>query len=364
MPFNDRAAIFLKAADLLSTKYRYKVMAATMLGQAKNVWQAEIDAAAELCDFWRFNTLYASELYQNQPTKNAPLTWNRMEYRALEGFVVAYSPFNFTAIGGNLVSAPALMGNVVLWKPSPMSMYSNHLVMEILKEAGLPDGVIQFLPGNPELITEKTFDHPDFAGFHFTGSTSVFKMLWKRISNNLDLYKSYPRIVGETGGKNMHFIHPSADAKHAALQTLRAAFEYSGQKCSACSRVYVPENVWKEFKNTLVEEHAKFNLGPVDDFSNHTSAVINDLSYKKIKSYLDDVKSGKNASTKVLLGGNTSDKVGYYIEPTVLVTSDPMSPTMVDELFGPVVTLYVYDPAKLDETVFVLTFSIGPNIYS
>jgi 1-pyrroline-5-carboxylate dehydrogenase len=213
MPFADRAAIFLKAADLISTKYRYKIMAATMLGQGKNVWQAEIDTAAELADFFRFNCKFAEEIYAEQPPENSPYFWNRVEYRPLEGFVVAYSPFNFTAIGGNLVAAPALMGNVVLWKPSNSSIYSNYLILEILKEAGLPDGVIQFLPGDPQMITDETFNHPLFAGFHFTGSTSVFKMLWKKIGQNIDIYKSYPRIVGETGGKNMHFIHESADVK-------------------------------------------------------------------------------------------------------------------------------------------------------
>ena len=264
MPFNDRAAIFLKAADLLATKYRYKLLAATMLGQGKNAWQAEIDAAAELADFWRFNCQYAQEIYSQQPPKNSPLVWNRLEYRALEGFVVAYSPFNFTAIGGNLVSAPALMGNVVLWKPSPMAMYSNYLVYEILREAGLPDGVIQFIPGDAEMVTKETFSHPGFAGLHFTGSTSVFKLLWRKIADNIDGYKSYPRIVGETGGKNMHFLHKSADVRTAALQTIRAAFEYNGQKCSACSRVYVPDSLFNEFSAVLKEEHAKLKMGPVD----------------------------------------------------------------------------------------------------
>ncbi|KAJ1341326.1 1-pyrroline-5-carboxylate dehydrogenase [Batrachochytrium salamandrivorans] len=353
MPFNDRAAIFLKAADLLSTKYRhvYKMLAATMLGQGKNAWQAEIDAAAELADFWRFNCKYAADIYAEQPPKNSPLLWNRVEYRPLEGFVVAYSPFNFTAIGGNLACAPALMGNVVLWKPSPMSMYSNYLVYEILREAGLPDGVIQFLPGDAELVTEQTFSHPEFAGFHFTGSTAVFKNLWRKIGENLDIYKSYPRVVGETGGKNMHFIHESADVRNAALQTIRSAFEYNGQKCSACSRVYVPENIAEEFTTILKEEHAKLKMGPVDDFTNFTSAVINLQSYNKIKGFLDDIKGGKNPATGVLLGGGTSDEVGYYIEPTVLVTKDPKSPTMVNELFGPVVTVYVYPQEEYLETL-------------
>ncbi|KAJ3115327.1 1-pyrroline-5-carboxylate dehydrogenase [Phlyctochytrium bullatum] len=335
MPFNDRASIFLKAADLLSSKYRYKLMAATMLGQGKNAWQAEIDAAAELCDFWRFNTLYAA----------------------------AYSPFNFTAIGGNLPSAPALMGNVVLWKPSKTSIYSNYLIMEILHEAGLPEGVIQFIPGDAEMVTETTFTHPEFAGLHFTGSTAVFKMLWKKIAQNLDVYKSYPRIVGETGGKNMHFIHKSADAKHAALQTVRSAFEYMGQKCSACSRVYVPDNLWPEFQETLKLETQRLKIGSVDskhgrerklitlDFENFMSAVINKQSYDKISGYLKAIKDGKEPSSSILVGGNFSDAEGYFIEPTVIVTTDPKARTMVDELFGPVVTVYVYPADQYEQTL-------------
>ncbi|KAI9205160.1 Aldehyde/histidinol dehydrogenase [Polychytrium aggregatum] len=350
MPFNDRAAIFLKAADLLSVKYRYKLLAATMLGQGKNVWQAEIDAAAELADFWRFNCQYASDIYAQQPTKNSELYWNRLEYRPLEGFVTAYSPFNFTAIGGNLVAAPALMGNVVIWKPSPASIYSNYVIMEILKEAGLPDGVVQFVPGDAELVTNETFNHPDFAGLHFTGSTHVFKMLWQKISNNLDIYKSYPRIVGETGGKNMHFLHKSADARHAALQTIRAGFEYQGQKCSACSRVYVPDNLWDEFRETIVTEVKKIKQGPVDDFTNFCGAVINKPSYDKITGYLKNIKNGDGVSS-ILVGGNFSDAKGYFIEPTVVVTKDPHSKTMTDELFGPVVTVYVYPADKYEETL-------------
>ncbi|KAJ3253879.1 1-pyrroline-5-carboxylate dehydrogenase [Boothiomyces macroporosus] len=351
MPFNDRAAIFLKAADLLTHKYRYRVMAATMLGQGKNVWQAEIDAAAELADFLRFNCKFAQEIYRDQPTENSPMMWNRVEYRALEGFVVAYSPFNFTAIGGNLVAAPALMGNVVLWKPSNSSIYSNFLILEILKEAGLPDGVIQFLPGNPEVITNETFNHPDFAGFHFTGSTSVFKMLWKKIGENINIYKSYPRIVGETGGKNMHFIHESADVKHAVLQTIRGAFEYNGQKCSATSRVYVPESMLPAFTQELKAEMAKIKMGPVEDFTNFATAVIHKQSYEKIKGYLDAVKSGENESTSILAGGNCNDSVGYYVEPTALITKDPHSPTMVNELFGPVLTIFAYPNDELVETL-------------
>ncbi|KAJ3175810.1 1-pyrroline-5-carboxylate dehydrogenase [Irineochytrium annulatum] len=351
MPFNDRAAIFLKAADLLSAKYKYKMLAATMLGQGKNVWQAEIDAAAELCDFLRFNTRFAAELYEQQPPRNSQHLWNRVEYRPLEGFVVAYSPFNFTAIGGNLCAAPALMGNVVLWKPSPMAVYSNHLIMEIFKEAGLPDGVIQFIPGDAKMVTDVTFTHPEFAGLHFTGSTAVFRSLWRRIADNLDNYKSYPRIVGETGGKNMHFIHKSADPKHAAMQTVRSAFEYMGQKCSACSRVFVPDNLWDEFRENLVKETEKLKVGPVDNFENFMSAVINEQSYNKIKSYLDAIKSGADKDSKILTGGHCDSSKGYFISPTVVHTTSPTSRTMTDELFGPVVTVYVYPAEKYEETL-------------
>ncbi|KAJ3178580.1 1-pyrroline-5-carboxylate dehydrogenase [Geranomyces variabilis] len=351
MPFNDRAAIFLKAADLLATKYRYEVMAATMLGQGKNAWQAEIDAATELCDFWRFNCHFAAQIYADQPIKNSVTTWNRMEYRPLEGFVLAYSPFNFTAIGGNLVSAPALMGNVVLWKPSPMAMYSNYLVFQILKEAGLPDGVIQFVPGDAADIAKDAFAHPEFAGLHFTGSTGVFKHLWKQIGNNIDKYKSYPRIVGETGGKNMHFLHNSADARNAAMQTIRGAFEYNGQKCSATSRVYVPDNLWEEYSTVLTQEMKKLKQGPVDDFSNFTGSVINEQSYNKITKYVDAIKSGKEPKTKVFLGGNASKKDGYTIEPTVILTENPHATTMKEELFGPVVTVYVYPADQYEETM-------------
>ncbi|KAI8901238.1 Aldehyde/histidinol dehydrogenase [Globomyces pollinis-pini] len=351
MPFNDRAAIFLKAADLLSTKYRYQMMAATMLGQGKNVWQAEIDSVAELADFLRFNCTFAQEIYADQPTQNAPYNWNRVEYRALEGFVVALSPFNFTAIGGNLVAAPALMGNVVLWKPSNASVYSNFLILQIFKEAGLPDGVIQFIPGDPAMITEEAFSHPDFAGLHFTGSTSVFKMLWQKIGNNIGTYKSYPRIVGETGGKNMHFIHESADVKQSVLHTIRGAFEYNGQKCSATSRVYVPDNLVDEFTSELKKQMSTIKMGPVEDFTNFSGAVIHQQSYDKIKSYLDAVKNGENASTTIISGGKTDDSVGYFIEPTALLTKDPKSPTMVNELFGPVVTIYAYPQEEFLETL-------------
>ncbi|RKP01923.1 hypothetical protein CXG81DRAFT_11390 [Caulochytrium protostelioides] len=351
MPFNDRAAIFLKAADLLAHKYRYKMMAATMLGQAKNVWQAEIDCAAELCDFWRFNCQYAADIYAQQPTENSPTTWNRTEYRGLEGFVLAYSPFNFTAIGGNLASAPALMGNVVLWKPSDAAVYSNLLIMEILHEAGLPKGVIQFLPGDAASMAEQAMGHRDFAGLHFTGSTQIFQQLWQKAAANLDVYRGFPRIVGETGGKNMHFVHESASMRHAAVQTVRAAFEYNGQKCSACSRVYVPDTRYNEFRDMLLQETARLHMGPPENSETFVTAVINEQAFNRIDGYLADIKSGKNASTTILAGGQTDASKGYFIEPTVLETTDPKSPTMVNELFGPVVTLYKYPAAQYEETL-------------
>ncbi|KAI8055096.1 Aldehyde/histidinol dehydrogenase [Syncephalis plumigaleata] len=349
MPFNDRSAIFLKAADLLSTKYRYQVMAATMLGQGKNIWQAEIDAAAELCDFWRFSCKYAEELYQQQPPMNAGTTWNRTEYRPLEGFVYAVSPFNFTAIGGNLVSAPALMGNVVVWKPSDMAIYSNYLVYRILEEAGLPAGVVQFIPGPAPEVTKKVLASPDFASLHFTGSTHVFRHLWKEIGNNIEKYKSYPRIVGETGGKNFHVLHKSADVTNAVHQTVRAAFEYQGQKCSACSRVYVPDNLWPDFKKQLIAETNSITHGSVEDPSHFTTPVINRVAFDRIKSYIDDAKA--SSDVEIIAGGDYDDSVGYFIRPTVLVAKDPHYKTITEEIFGPVVTVYVYPADEYEKTL-------------
>ena len=340
MPFADRASIFLKAADLLSSKYRYELMAATMLGQGKNVWQAEIDAAAELCDFWRFNCQYAAQIYSEQPPRNAQHVWNRVEYRPLEGFVLAVSPFNFTAIGGNLCSAPALMGNVVIWKPAPSAVYSNYLVYKILMEAGLPDGVIQFVPGDAEKIVGSCLNHREFAGLHYTGSTGVFKKLWKQIGQNLDVYRSYPRIVGETGGKNMHFVHKSADVDLVVNQTIRSAFEYQGQKCSACSRAYIPDNLWPEIKRRLVAQMQNVKVGPVDDFANFMCNVVDKRAFDKIKGYIDYIKSSKGA--EVIVGGKYDDSEGYFIHPTIAVTKDLKFKTMVEEIFGPVLTIHVY----------------------
>ncbi|KAK0230229.1 delta-1-pyrroline-5-carboxylate dehydrogenase [Armillaria fumosa] len=349
MPWADRAAIFLKAADLVSGKYRYKLMAATMLGQGKNPWQAEIDAAAELADFLRFGVKYVSELYAQQPPKNSPGAWNRIEYRALEGFVFAVTPFNFTAIGGNLTGAPALVGNVVVWKPSPAATYSNYIVHQIFSEAGIPPGVIQFVPGPPPEVCAQVLSHKSFAGLHFTGSTFIFKKLWKDIAANLDVYKGYPRIVGETGGKNFHIVHESAEIKNAVLQTIRGAFEYSGQKCSALSRLYVSSSVWKNgFKDLLLEEVTKIRVGSQLDWSNFLGPVIGRPAYDKITGY---IKKAKEAGGEILIGGSGDDSKGYFVQPTVILTKDPKSVTLVEEIFGPVLTVFVFEDADFEKTL-------------
>ncbi|PBK93903.1 delta-1-pyrroline-5-carboxylate dehydrogenase [Armillaria gallica] len=349
MPWADRAAIFLKAADLVSGKYRYKLMAATILGQGKNPWQAEIDAAAELTDFLRFGVKYVSELYAQQPPKNSPGAWNRIEYRALEGFVFAVTPFNFTAIGGNLTGAPALVGNVVVWKPSPAATYSNYIVHQIFSEAGIPPGVIQFVPGPPPEVCAQVLSHKSFAGLHFTGSTFIFKKLWKDIAANLDVYKGYPRIVGETGGKNFHIVHESAEIKNAVLQTIRGAFEYSGQKCSALSRLYVSSSVWKNgFKDLLLEEVAKIRVGSQLDWSNFLGPVIGRPAYDKITGY---IKKAKEAGGEILIGGSGDDSKGYFVQPTVILTKDPKSVTLVEEIFGPVLTVFVFEDADFEKTL-------------
>ncbi|KAG0703932.1 Aldehyde/histidinol dehydrogenase [Suillus ampliporus] len=349
MPWNDRAAIFLRAAELVSGKYRYRLVAATMLGQGKNAWQAEIDAAAELSDFFRFGVKYVEELYAQQPPKNAAGSWNRVEYRALEGFVLAVSPFNFTAIGGNLPGAPALVGNTVIWKPSPAATYSNYLVYQILAEAGVPPGVIQFVPGPPPEVVAQAISHPSFAALHFTGSTFVFKKLWKDIAANLDKYRGYPRIVGETGGKNFHVIHKSAEIRNAALQTIRGGFEYQGQKCSALSRLYVSSSLWTSgFKDQLLSEAAKIKVGPPSDFSNFMGPVIGRPAYDKI---MGCIQKAKDAGGEVLIGGVGDDSKGYFIQPTIILTKDPQSVTMCEEIFGPVITVYVYDDADYEKTL-------------
>ncbi|KAI0758081.1 delta-1-pyrroline-5-carboxylate dehydrogenase [Fomes fomentarius] len=355
LPWNDRAAIFLKAADLVSGKYRYKLLAATILGQGKNAWQAEIDAAAELSDFFRFGVKYVEELYSQQPAKNAPGAWNRVEYRALEGFVLAISPFNFTAIGGNLPGAPALVGNTVVWKPSPAAVYSNYIVYQILAEAGVPPGVIQFVPGPAEEVVGQVLASPDFAALHFTGSTFVFKKLWKDIAANLDIYKSYPRIVGETGGKNFHLVHSSADIKNAVNQTVRGAFEYQGQKCSALSRLYISSTVWNAgFKDQLLNEIAKLKVGPPTDFTNFVGPVIGKPAFDKITGY---IKKAKDAGGEILIGGGGDDSTGYFVQPTVILTKDPKSVTMVEEIFGPVLTVYVFEDGDYDKTLELIDTS-------
>lgn len=346
MSFADRAAVFLKAADLISGKYRYELMAATMIGQGKNAWQAEIEAGAELCDFLRFNVQYAEELYSHQPVHNSPGVWNRMEYRPLEGFVYAVSPFNFTAIGGNLPGAPALMGNVVIWKPSPSAIASNYLLHQILVEAGLPPGVIQFVPGDAEEVTKVCLDHPQFAGLHYTGSTAVFRKLFGKIGAGIAeaKYKGYPRIVGETGGKNYHLVHNSADIRNAALNTVRGAFEYQGQKCSATSRAYIPASKAEDFKQQLVAETEKLKVGDPEDFENFIGPVIHEGSFKKLSGVIDAAKDDKGL--ELLVGGTYDDSKGYFIHPTIYETKDPSHHLLSTELFGPVLVLYVYDDSK------------------
>ncbi|KAF2842109.1 delta-1-pyrroline-5-carboxylate dehydrogenase 1 [Patellaria atrata CBS 101060] len=348
LPFADRAAVFLKAADLISGKYRYEVMAATMLGQGKNAWQAEIDAAAELCDFLRFNVQYAEETYAHQPVHNSPGVWNRVEYRALEGFVYAITPFNFTAIGANLPVAPALMGNVVLWKPSPCAIASNYLVYKILLEAGLPPNVIQFIPGDAEEVTSTILSHKEFACLHFTGSTKVFRSLYGKIAAGVaeGTYRGYPRIVGETGGKNFHLVHRSADINNAVVNTVRGAFEYQGQKCSAASRAYVPSSIWEQFKSGLVSETEKLKIGDPTDFSNFIGPVIHEPSFKKLSTVIDEAKN--DSELELLVGGKYDDSTGYYIHPTIYKTSNPNHTLLSKELFGPVLVVYVYDDAGGD----------------
>ncbi|KAL4984722.1 mitochondrial delta-1-pyrroline-5-carboxylate dehydrogenase [Aspergillus falconensis] len=343
--FADRASVFLKAADLISTKYRYDVMALTMHGQGKNAWQAEIDSAAELCDFFRFGVKYAEDLYGQQPVHHAPGVWNRVEYRPLEGFVYAISPFNFTAIGGNLAGAPALMGNVVVWKPSPSAIASNWLVHQILLEAGLPKNVIQFVPGEAEEVTKTVLDHPDFAALHFTGSTSVFRNLYGQISTGVAAgkYRSYPRIVGETGGKNFHLIHKSADIRNAAVQTVRGAFEFQGQKCSATSRAYVASSIADSFLEQVTAETKNLKVGPPSDFTNFCGPVIHEASFTKLAKVIDDAKN--DPELELLAGGSYDSSKGWYIQPTVYRTTNPDHPLLTRELFGPILVVYAYPDA-------------------
>ncbi len=349
MPAEARAAIFKKMAVLLAKPYGDLINASTMLGQSKTIYQAEIDAACELIDFFNFNTYYMSEIYKNQPDYSPAGTWNQLEYRALEGFVFALTPFNFTSIAGNLPTAPAMMGNTVVWKPSRTQMFSAYYLMKLFKEAGLPDGVINFLPGSGQQIGDIVFNHPDFAGIHFTGSTEVFQHVWKTIGNNISNYKSYPRIVGETGGKDFIFAHKTADVDTLAVAMLRGAFEFQGQKCSAASRVYMPDNIWDEVKEKYVAMVKTIKVGSPLDFTNFMTAVIDEAAFDKIAGYIDYAKDSKDA--EIITGGGYDKSKGYFIEPTTIVTTDPKFKSMEEEVFGPVLTIYVYEADKFEETL-------------
>lgn len=340
LSWEQRAAIFLKAADLISTKYRYKLNAATMLGQSKNAYQAEIDSACEIVDFLRFNVKYMTEIYQQQPPANSKGVWNRVEQRPLEGFVFALTPFNFTAIAGNLPTSVAMMGNTVVWKPSNTQIYSANVLMQIFKEAGLPDGVINLVYVSGPEAGDVIFKHPDFAGIHFTGSTGVFQDIWKTIGENIHLYKTYPRIVGETGGKDFIVAHSSADINVLNTALVRGAFEFQGQKCSAASRAYIPESLWGELKTLMQNDINSFKIGGTEDFSNFVNAVIDEKAFDKITSYIDRAKSSPDA--EVIIGGEYDKTKGYFINPTVILAKTPNYETLSEELFGPVLTVYVY----------------------
>ena len=348
MPWEQRAAIFLKAAELVAGPYRAKINAATMIAQSKTVYQAEIDAACEYIDFLRFNVEFMSQIYEEQPDSSEGV-WNRVEYRPLEGFVYAVTPFNFTAIAGNLPASAALMGNTVVWKPSDHQIFSAKVLMDIFKEAGLPDGVINMVYGDPVMITDTVLASPDFAGIHFTGSTYVFKEIWRKIGENIHNYKTYPKIVGETGGKDFIIAHPSANAKQVATGISRGAFEFQGQKCSAASRIYLPKSLAEETINYVKEDLATFKMGSPEDMGNFITAVIHEGSFDKLASYIDSVK--KDANAEIIAGGNYDKSKGYFIEPTVILTKDPKYTTMCTELFGPVATIYVYDDATWLDTL-------------
>jgi 1-pyrroline-5-carboxylate dehydrogenase len=351
LPWHERAGIFLKAAELLSGKWRYTLNAATMLGQGKTVYQAEIDSACELIDFLNFNVYYMNQIYNEQP-KNSRGMWNRLEYMPLEGFVFAVTPFNFTAIAGNLPTAPAMMGNTVLWKPASSAVLSAYLLMKLLQEAGLPDGVINFVPGSGGQVGQPAFEHSSLAGIHFTGSTSVFQGIWKTIGNNIHKYKSYPRIVGETGGKDFLIAHNDCDIDALAVACVRGAFEYQGQKCSALSRAYFPKSIWNTVWDKINAILDDITVGEVTDFSNFVSAVIDKNSFDNIKSYIDYAKESPDA--KIIFGGKYDDSKGNFIEPTVILTTDPHFKSMEEEIFGPVLTCYVYDDQDLDRTLEML----------
>ena len=337
--FEDRAAVFLRAADLLAGPWRQVLNAATMHGQSKTSYQAEIDAACELIDFWRFNAHWAERLLQEQPMA-APGMWNRLDYRPLEGFVYAITPFNFTAIGGNLPGAPALMGNTAIWKPASTAALSNYYLMKLYEAAGLPPGVINFVPGHAAEVSERLINDPDLAGIHFTGSTSVFRLLWKQVGERLDKYVSYPRIVGETGGKDFVAVHPTADPQTVAVALVRGAYEYQGQKCSAASRAYLPASLWPEIRDRMVAMMETMRMGDVSDYRNFLGAVIDQKSFTKLKGYLD--RARKDKGVKIVAGGGTDDSVGWFVEPTLVQTKDPYYRMMCDEIFGPVLAVHVY----------------------
>jgi 1-pyrroline-5-carboxylate dehydrogenase len=348
MDWVSRAAIFLKAAELITAKYRYILNAATMLGQSKTAHQAEIDSACELADLYRFNPYYMSQIYAWQPDSPSD-AWNRIDFRPLEGFVFAVSPFNFTAIAGNLPTAPAMMGNAIVWKPASTAVYSAYFLTQLWKEAGLPDGVINFIPGSGGKMGNLVLNHPDLSGLHFTGSTSTFLEMWKTIGNNIGHHKTYPRIVGETGGKNFVFVHRSADLEITTTALIRGAFEYQGQKCSAASRVYIPSNLWPSLKQRLIDEMKTVRVGDITDFSNFMGAVIDQGSFSKISGYIDYAKN--SGETEVLCGGGCDPSKGYFIEPTLILSQNPKNRLMVEEIFGPVLTLYVYPETEFEETL-------------
>ena len=352
LAWEQRAAIFLKAADLIAGPYRAEINAATMLGQSKNAYQAEIDSACELIDFLRFNVSYMTEIYQQQPPISGKGVWNRVEQRPLEGFVFALTPFNFTAIAGNLPSSAAMMGNVVVWKPAYPQIYAANVIMKVFKEAGVPDGVINLIYVDGPVAGEVIFNHPDFAGIHFTGSTKVFQNIWQTIGTNIHKYKTYPRIVGETGGKDFVLAHPSADADVVSTALVRGAFEYQGQKCSAASRAYIPKSLWPAVKENVQRDVASFKMGPTEDFENFINAVITEASFDKLAKYIDDAKN--NISVELITGGKYDKTDGWFIEPTVLRVDDPFYVTMCEELFGPVLTVYVYEDKDFSKVIDIV----------
>ena len=351
MPWEHRAAIFLKAAELIAGPYRAKINAATMIAQSKTIHQAEIDASCELIDFLRFNVEFMTQIYKDQPTSDAS-TWNKVDYRPLEGFVYAITPFNFTAIAANLPASAAMMGNVVVWKPSDSQVFSAKIIIDVFKEAGVPDGVINVVYGDPVMISDIVFEHPDFAGVHYTGSTFVFKEIWKKIGANIHKYKTYPRIVGETGGKDFILAHPSANVDQVVANSIRGAFEFQGQKCSAASRAYFPKSLWPQIEDKLKNEIATIKMGSPEDFGNFFTAVIHEGSFDKLVSYIEKAKSATDA--EVIIGGNYDKSKGYFVEPTVILTSNPKYETMETELFGPVLTIYIYNDEEWNQVLHLI----------